>query len=106
MTLDALVLASLAPLALAMLVSGLDDLVVDAVWAGVWLKGKLWPEARVFPPGPQQIDTAPVRRVAILVPLWQEDAVIGRMLEHTLAAIRYPDYHVFAGAYPNDQRTQ
>ncbi len=28
--------------------------------------------------------------------------VIGRMLEHNLASIRYPDYHIFAGAYPND----
>jgi adsorption protein B len=28
------------------------------------------------------------------------------MLEHNLAAIRYPDYHFFAGCYPNDGETQ
>ena len=40
------------------------------------------------------------------MPLWQEHEVIGRMLEHNLAAIRYPDYHIFAGCYPNDVATQ
>jgi adsorption protein B len=98
--------AALVPLAAAMLVSGIDDLLVDAVWLAVWLKRKVWPEASVFPPGARQLETAPVRRVAILVPLWREHEVIGRMLEHTCAAIRYPDYHIFAGAYPNDQPTQ
>ena len=28
------------------------------------------------------------------------------MLQHNIAAIRYPDYHVFAGCYPNDEKTQ
>src|SRR2546427_4202310 len=28
------------------------------------------------------------------------------MLEHNLAAIRYPDYHIFAGIYANDQQTE
>ena len=28
------------------------------------------------------------------------------MLEHNLAAIRYPDYHIFAGSYPNDPRNR
>jgi adsorption protein B len=40
------------------------------------------------------------------VPLWHEHEVIARMLEHNLASIRYPDYHFFAGAYPNDELTQ
>jgi bacteriophage N4 adsorption protein B len=103
---DHLVLAILAPLAAAILVSGLDDLVVDLAWAWIWLKSALRPSASLFPPGPRQLENAPRQRIAIFVPLWHEHMVIGRMLEHNLAAIRYPDYHIFAGCYPNDIETQ
>jgi adsorption protein B len=105
-SLDHAVLWILAPLAFAILVSGLDDLAIDAAWAFSWLRGKWKPEARMFPPGPRQLEAAPQRTIAILVPLWHEHEVIGRMLEHNLASIRYPDYHFFAGAYPNDDLTQ
>jgi len=103
---DRLVLAILAPLAMAILVSGLDDLVVDLAWAWTWIKSALRPAASLFPPGPRQLDMAPRQKIAIFVPLWHEHQVIGRMLEHNLAAIRYPDYHIFAGCYPNDIETQ
>ena len=103
---DRVVLAILAPLAMAILISGLDDLVVDLAWAWTWLKSALRPAASVFPPGPRQLENAPRQRIAIFVPLWHEHQVVGRMLEHNLAAIRYPDYHFFAGCYPNDVQTQ
>jgi bacteriophage N4 adsorption protein B len=103
---DRLVLAILAPLAVALLISGLDDLGVDITWAWVWLKSALRPAASLFPPGARQLENAPIQRIAIFVPLWHEHQVIGRMLEHNLAAIRYPDYHFFAGCYPNDLETQ
>jgi len=104
--LDHAVLWLLTPLAFAILVSGLDDLLIDAAWLFSWLRGKWKPEARMFPPGPRQLESAPQRTIAILVPLWHEHEVIGRMLEHNLASIRYPNYHFFAGAYPNDDLTQ
>lgn len=104
--LDHFVLWILAPLAIAILVSGLDDLFVDIVWAGKWLYSKLRPSAPMFPPGPRQLAAAPSSRIAVFVPLWHEAEVIGRMLEHNLASIRYPDYHTFAGCYPNDPATQ
>ena len=96
----------LAPLAIAILVSGLDDLTIDVAWAAAWLNAKLRPAARLFPPGIRQLDSAPRSRIAILLPLWNEHDVIARMIEHNLASIRYDDYHIFAGAYPNDDRTQ
>src|SRR4029079_19741180 len=103
---DDLVLTILTPLAGAILVSGLDDLVVDLAWAWTWIKSALRPAASMFPPGPRQLENAPLQRIAIFVPLWREHEVIGGMLEHTLAAIRYPDYHILAGCYPNDVETQ
>ena len=96
----------LVPLAFAILVSGLDDLAIDAAWAFSWLRGILKPEARLFPPGPRQLEAAPQRTIAILVPLWHEHEVIARMLEHNLASIRYSGYQFFVGAYPNDDLTQ
>lgn len=96
----------LAPLASALLLSGLDDLVVDGFWFFFWMKGKLRPSARMFPPGERQLAAARQQRIAIVLPLWKEHEVIGRMLEHNFAAIRYGDYHVFAGCYPNDPETQ
>jgi adsorption protein B len=103
---DHAVLWMLVPLAFAILVSGLDDLAIDAAWAFFWLRGILKPEARLFPPGPRQLEAAPQRTIAILVPLWHEHEVIARMLEHNLASIRYSGYHFFVGAYPNDDLTQ
>ncbi len=103
---DNAVLWLLTPLACAILLSGLDDLFVDLIWAFAWLKSKLCPAAKLFPPGERQLQSAPARRIAILLPLWREHAVIGRMLEHNIASIRYRDYHIFAGCYPNDVLTQ
>ncbi len=101
------VMACFVPLAIAILLSSLDDVFVDLAWAATWLNSKLLrPKAGMFPPGPRQLELAPRRRIAILVPLWKEHEVVARMLEHSLGAIRYADYHIFAGAYPNDDRTQ
>jgi bacteriophage N4 adsorption protein B len=105
-SLDHAVLWMLTPLAIAILISGLDDLLIDAAWASSWIRGKWKPSARMFPPGPRQLESAPQRSIAILVPLWHEQDVIARMLEHNLASIRYSGYHFFAGAYPNDDLTQ
>jgi bacteriophage N4 adsorption protein B len=104
--LDRAVLWLLVPLATAILVSGLDDLVVDLFWIAAWVKAKLRPEARLFPPGERQLASAPRQRIAMLIPLWHEAEVIEKMLEHNLASIRYDDYQVFAGCYPNDAATE
>jgi adsorption protein B len=60
----------------------------------------------LFPPGDRQLASAPLRRVALLIPLWKEHKVIRNMLEHNLAAIRYSRYDIIAGTYPNDPATQ
>lgn len=81
-------------LAAYILLSGLDDLALDLAWLAS--RSKHRPE----PPDPPR-----ERRIAVLVPLWQEAAVIGRMLEHNLASIRYSNYEFYAGVYPNDEAT-
>ncbi|HJT86367.1 MAG TPA: glycosyl transferase family protein [Bryobacteraceae bacterium] len=87
----------LIPLALWILVSGIDDLFIALVF--------LLPRRRFRWPTDAQLERAPERRIAILVPLWKEHRVIGQMLEHNLAAIRYTNYEIFVGVYPNDPLT-
>lgn len=85
----------LTPLAWILLVSGLDDLAVDLLWL---LRGR---GRRLPAPEPGVAE----KRIAIFLPLWQEAAVTGKMLDHNLAAIGYANYTVFAGVYPNDRAT-
>jgi bacteriophage N4 adsorption protein B len=86
----------LIPIAIWILISGVDDLFITIV--------SLLP--RRFPfPDRVRLARTPQRRVAIFVPLWREHEVISRMLAHNLSTIRYRNYDVFVGVYPNDSLT-
>jgi bacteriophage N4 adsorption protein B len=87
--------AILVPMAIYILVSGLDDLLVDLAWLRL---------RRGFRAA---LAVTPTREpnVALFIPCWQESGVIGQMLEHNLAAIAWNRYQVFVGAYPNDPET-
>lgn len=106
---DRIAAFALWPLAIWILLSGLDDLFICGSFLYLRLN-----RARLLP-APPDFQTpeaeggadgrARPRRVAIYVPLWKEDGVIRGMLEHNLAAIDYPNYDFFVGAYPNDLPT-
>lgn len=102
---DRIVIASILPLSAYILFSGLDDLFIDAVWAVEWIKARRLGRRRVAIPSDADLSVAREKRIAIFIPLWRESAVIGEMLAHTIAAIRYRNYEVIAGAYPNDEAT-
>jgi adsorption protein B len=102
---DNVVAYSLLPLGVWFLVSGLDDFFLDLVAAWDWLRRKLPGSRHAAPPDEVRLSAMPAKRVAIFVPLWHEHRVIGAMLEHNLASIRYPNYDFFIGAYPNDEFT-
>ncbi len=104
---DAGVAHCLFPLAWIILISGIDDLVLDAVWVWAWVSGRL-PSRPAVDSGHAALRDHPARdsrTIAIFVPLWHEHAVIAGMVEHNVAAIRYRNYHFFIGAYPNDDPT-
>jgi bacteriophage N4 adsorption protein B len=98
--LDHAILLILAPVALWILVSGLDDLFITVVF---FLTRRRSSGFRY--PSPEELDACPERRIAILVPLWREHSVIGQMLDRNLAALRYRNYDIFVGVYPNDEPT-
>ena len=102
---DQCVLWLLTPLALYILVSGFDDLFVDVVWLWFSVQGLLFKRPRVRLPTNEVLATVPQQRIAIFVPLWDEHRVIGEMLAHNIAAIRYASYDFFVGVYPNDHPT-
>jgi adsorption protein B len=80
-------------LATLIALNGLDDLAVDLAWFMIPrpARGPLEPPPPEFRPS-----------FAILVPAWDEAAVIGAMLRRLTSRLRWADYRVFVGLYPND----
>ena len=104
-TLDAWIAAWLVPLAAFVLVSGLDDLLLDAAFVYRWLDFRLRGKPSFPWPTKAEVYAAPRRRIAIFVPLWREHHVIGSMIERNIPATVYPAAEFFVGAYPNDWET-
>jgi adsorption protein B len=92
---DQIVLAILPPVVAWLVVSGVDDLVLFTLW--IYLKC-----GRSVPPPPEPPKQRPL---AIFIPLWHEDAVVRAMVTQNVTAIRYRNYAIFIGAYPNDTPT-
>jgi adsorption protein B len=102
---DQWIAAVLAPLSVWILISGIDDMVLAAVCLFDWIRGRLGGCGAALQATEKQLAGTPEKRMAIFVPLWHESGVIGAMLEHNLAAIRYANYDFLVGVYPNDAET-
>ncbi len=95
----------LPALACYILLSGVDDLFVDVLWLRSWLRSRFSRQSAVRLPRDEELTATPEKRIAIFVPLWHEEGVVGTMLAHNIASIRYRAYDFFVGAYPNDGPT-
>jgi adsorption protein B len=105
MHLDTWIAAPLVPLAVYVLVSGLDDLLLDIYFVCRWLAFHVW-NLPLFPwPSSADINSAPRNRIAIFVPLWHEHQVVASMLERNIQATMLDAAEFFVGAYPNDTLT-
>ena len=93
-------------LALYFLISGLDDLSVDlrVAWGNLIRR---WGKRReaVGLPDSALLHNLPQKRIAIMVPLWQESKVIGAMVAANLRHLEYRNFAFFLGVYPNDGPT-
>jgi len=92
---------------LVMFISSLDDCVVDLgywIWRlrhpGRWQRSEAMPE---FADDLYQDEQQPI---ALMIPAWQEAAVIARMADYAARNFDYDNYHIFIGTYPNDPATQ
>jgi bacteriophage N4 adsorption protein B len=96
MPIDRWATALLAPLVGWIMINGLDDLFLEIAWLFRRREG-VQPQHRLVP--------LPEKRLAIFVPLWNEHRVIERMVAQNAGGIRYRNYDIFLGAYPNDAST-
>ena len=88
------------------LLFGINDLLVDLIYFG----RRLWRSATVYSRFPRAFASemaAPAEPafIAILVPAWDESAVIASMLRATLQRLDYLNYRIFVGHYRNDPAT-
>lgn len=96
------------------LISGIDDLFIDLCWLAVSLRRGAVRSARwlLRRPDPDALPSVeallrnPEQPIAMMVPAWDESAVIRPMLTSLLQRIDYARLHVFVGTYPNDPKTQ
>lgn len=91
--------------AVGFLISGLDDLFVDLYYYVRRLYRRLFITNRYPRLNEKDLRKIPEKPIAIMIPAWDEHAVIGQMLEHTLHWVDYSNYQIFVGVYPNDERT-
>ena len=91
----------LIPLACWVLLSGLDDCVIDLAAALAWMR-TAWTQDT---PDEQDLTDAPPRHMAVFVAVWQEHRVIQNMIDNNVGRLRYPKFDFFVGAYPNDGPT-
>lgn len=86
-------------------VSGLDDFFVDAFYAVRSLYRRLFVLPRIDTMTVEDLREPPEQPAALMIPAWDESAVIEDMLHNTLRTLDYGEYHVFVGTYPNDPDT-
>ena len=87
------------------LISSLDDLVIDLWYWARRLYRKFTAERRYRPLTVQQLTERDQQPLAIMVPAWLEYDVIAPMIENMVSTLDYQNYVVFVGTYINDQRT-
>lgn len=84
------------------LIGAIDELLVDGCWAWLRLTGR----GRTRRVSRADIAARPLSGApAVLVPAWQEAAVIGHMIAHALRAWPQAELRIYVGCYPNDPAT-
>ncbi len=85
-------------------VLSLDSLAIDISFAARATWRRLAVHSR-WPRGRADRLSGPGARMAIVIPAWDEAAVIGPMLRALFTTLDYANYRVFVGVYPNDPPT-
>ncbi|MBL8628364.1 MAG: glycosyl transferase family protein [Rhodospirillaceae bacterium] len=92
-------------ISIVILLSSLDDLFIDiCYWAREFYR-VTYMRLKHKPFDMKVLLKEPERPIAIMVPAWQEYAVIAQMIEHNVAILEYSNFKIFCGSYPNDTKT-
>jgi len=85
--------------AIMVAISGVDDLYMDLLY---WiLKGRYKSKFPDF----SAMHYKPEKPIAIILGAWKESGVIGRTLSYAIRNLRYKNFRIFVGIYPNDPET-
>jgi adsorption protein B len=82
-----------------LVVSGIDDMLVDLLY---WFNRIKY---RKSLPGIDEMTSANENTIALVICAWREYKVIGRTLTYALSKMRYSNFMIFVGVYPNDTKT-
>ena len=78
-----------------------DEVAVDAIWALLWLTGRVKTPRLAAGEGLQELSGL----AAVLIPAWQEAEVIGVTIASILSSWGQRDYRLYVGCYRNDVAT-
>ncbi|RPI17897.1 MAG: phage adsorption protein NrfB [Ignavibacteriae bacterium] len=82
-----------------LVISGIDDIMVDLLY---WFNR--WKYARNLP-NIDDVTSVNENAIALIICAWREYKVIGRTLTYALSKMKYSNYQIFVGIYPNDTKT-
>jgi adsorption protein B len=87
------------------LLSGLDDLFIDICYGLRSLYRRVFVLPRYRSLSEQDLLGCPEQPIAVMIPAWDESAVIRPMLHNAVRTLNYRNLHIFVGTYPNDPDT-
>ncbi len=82
-----------------LVLSGIDDILVDLLY---WFNR--WKYVRSLP-NIDEVNQASENSIALIICCWREYKVIGRTLTYALSKMKYSNFQIFIGVYPNDTKT-
>jgi bacteriophage N4 adsorption protein B len=94
-----------ASVLLLLLISLLDDLIVDGwFWSRRFLRSRDWRASagHAAPLTAERMRARSEQPLAILVTSWKQTAALTAMLEHLQSSLQYRNFQIFVGVYPND----
>jgi len=85
--------------AVLLVISGIDDIYIDILY---WFKR--WRYRRSLP-DMDNVVSVDEHSTALIICAWKEYKVIGRTLTYALSRMKYSNFLIFVGVYPNDTKT-
>ncbi len=98
--------ALLMAVSLVFLASGIDDLFIDLCFLVRSAYRRLFVLSRHAPLTEEALRTKEEQFIAVMLPAWDESAVIRPMLLNTVRNLGYTNFRIFVGTYPNDAATR
>lgn len=80
-------------------ISGIDDLYLDMLY------GLMRRRHKSIQPDISRMHDKREKPIAIMLGAWNESGVIGRTLSFAISNLKYTNYRIFVGVYPNDLKT-